>query len=95
MRKTFALDIVLLDVFLHARQRQRARRFRNGAYILKQVFHGRANRIAVYRDDAIQIFLTQAECLIADTLHRHAFRKQPNARQIYRFTRVQRRFQAG
>ncbi len=83
------------DVFFHARQRQRAGRFRHRTHVLEQIFHRRADGIAIHRDDIVEIFPAQAEGFVADTLHRHALGKQPDARQIDRMAGIQRRFQAG
>ena len=94
VRQTLAADVVLRDVFFHARQRQRAGRFRHRPNVFEQIFHRRADRIAVHRDDIVEIFPAQAEGFVANALHRHALGEQPDARQIHRMSGVQRRLQA-
>ncbi len=95
MRQTFTANVVLGDVFFHARQRQRPGRLRHRTYIFEQVFHRRADSIAIHGDDIVEIFLAQAEGFITDALHRHAFSKETHARQVNRMAGIQRRFQAG
>ncbi len=80
MRQPLTLNVMLLDILFHARQRQRTRRLRYRAHILKQIFHGCADGIAVDGDDVINILLTESEGFAADTLDRNAFGKQPDAR---------------
>ena len=93
MSQSLAANIVLGDIFLHPRQRQRAGRLRHRPHIFEQIFHRRANSVAVDSDDVVQILLAQTEGFIADALHRHAFSKQTDARQIHRMAGIQRRFQ--
>ena len=95
MCQPLAADVMLRDILFHSCQRQRTRRFSHGADIFEQVFHRRANRIAVDGDDIVKILLAEAEGLVTDTFHRHAFGKQPDARQIDRMPGVQRGFQTG
>ena len=95
VRQTLAADVVLRDVFFHPRQRQRAGRFRHRTHVFEQIFHRRADGIAVHRDDIVEIFPAQAEGFVANALHRHALGKQPDARQVDRMPGIQRRFQAG
>ncbi len=95
VRQTFAANVVLGDVFLHPRQRQRAGRFRHRTYIFEQIFHRRADSVTINRDDIVEILLAQTERFVANALHRHALGEQPDARQIHRMSGVQRRLQAG
>lgn len=95
VRQTLALNVVLLNVLFQPRQRQRAGRFGNGTHVLEQIFDRCANGVAVHSDYVVQIFTAQAEGFVADTLHRHAFGEQPDARQIHRLAGIQRRAQAG
>ncbi len=95
VRQTLAANVVLGDVFLHPRQRQRAGGFRHRTHVFEQIFHRRADSVAVDGDDIVEILLAQAERFVANALHRHALGEQPDARQIYRMSRVQRRLQAG
>ncbi|MNP22844.1 hypothetical protein D3C76_1155320 [compost metagenome] len=95
MRQALALDVVLLNVFLQPGQCQRAGGFGNGTHVFKQIFDRRADSVAVDGDHVVQIFPAQAEGFITDALHRHAFGKQSDSRQIYRMPGIQRRAQAG
>ena len=95
VRQTLATNIVLGDVFFHSRQRQRAGRFRHRTHILEEIFHRRADSVAVDGDDIVEILLAQTERFIANALHRHALGEQPDARQIHRMASVQRLLQAG
>ena len=95
MRQTLAANIMLGDIFFHPRQRQRPGRLRHRAYIFEQVFHCRANSIAIHGNNIVEVFLAQTEGFIANTFHRHAFGKETNTRQIHRMTGIQRRFQTG
>nr|VUD28002.1 Uncharacterised protein [Salmonella sp. NCTC 7297] len=95
VRQAFAANIVLGDIFFHPRQRQRAGRLRHRTHIFKQIFHRRADSVAIHGDNIIKVFLTQPERFVADAFYRHAFSKQPNAREIHWMTDFQRRFQAG
>ena len=70
---------MLSDIFFHPRQRQRPGRFCYRTHIFKQVFHRRADGIAIDGNDVVEILLAQTESLIADAFHRHAFGKKPNA----------------
>ena len=79
MRQAFAANIMLSDIFFHPRQRQRPGRFSHRAYVFKQVFHRRADGIAIDSNDVVEILLTQTESLIADTFNRYAFGKEPDA----------------
>ena len=95
VRQTLAADVVLRDVFFHARQRQRAGGFRHRTHVFEQILHRRADSVAIHRDDIVEIFPAQAEGFVANALHRHALGKQPDARQVDRMPGIQRRFQAG
>lgn len=64
------------------------------AHILEQIFHRRADGVAIDGDDVVEIFLARAEGFIPNALHRHALGKQPDARQVYQILH-QRRLQAG
>ena len=79
MRQTLAADVVLRDVFLHPRQRQRAGRFRYRTHIFEQIFHCGANGVAVDGDNIVEILLAKTEGFIANAFNRHAFSKQPDA----------------
>ncbi|KUQ35123.1 threonine dehydratase [Enterobacter hormaechei subsp. xiangfangensis] len=79
VRQTLAADIVLGDVFLHPRQRQRAGGFRHRTYVFEQIFHRRADSVAVDGDDIVEILLAQAERFVANALHRHALGEQREA----------------
>ncbi len=95
MGQTLAANVVLRDVFLHPRQRQRTGWLCHRAHILEEVLHRRADSVAINGDDVVEIFLADAEGFIPDAFHRHAFGKQPDAREIHRMTGIQRRLQAG
>ena len=93
MSQTLAADVMLGDILFHPRQRQRAGGLRYRPHIFEQIFHRRADSIAIDGDDVVQILLAYTERFIADALHRHAFSEQTDARQIHRVTGIQRRFQ--
>ena len=75
VRQAFAANIMLSDIFFHSRQCQRAGRFCYRTHVFKQVFHRRADGIAINGDDVVEILLTETESLITDTFNRHAFGK--------------------
>ena len=58
MCQIFPLNIVLLNVFFHPRQRQCPGRLRHCPHIIKQIFHSCADGVTVHHNHIIQILLT-------------------------------------
>jgi hypothetical protein len=57
--------------------------FEDGAGVLEDILDRRADGVGIDEDDLVEIFLAQAEGLLADHFHRRAVGKQPDLIQAY------------
>ena len=89
------LHSMRLNIFLQARQRQRPRRFGDGASVIKNILNRRTHLIAAGSDHLIDSFANHAKRLLADLRHRNTFRKDIHLRQGDPATFFQRHLQAG
>ncbi len=72
-------------VFLDARNRQRARRFGDGASILKNILNGGADLIRRHQDDLIHILTRQSKGFLAHPPHRDTVGEHSDAVERHAF----------
>jgi len=86
---------VLGGVALQPRQRHSAGRLGDGARLVEDVLHGRADLVGRDGDDLVEADAADAEGFRSGLAHRHAVREQPDAVQHDALVGCERRLHAG